>query len=131
MGKCLSRNIHSGKLSRGKLSEWETVVWEIVRWETVGWETVEWEIVSVGNCPSGKLSWNPLIQEDFDDLGRIDRHVERLVQLLKKTREIYYTLGAEQYRDIFNGEEIAASVNSEIEDYKEGKSQLQRAAHSQ
>ena len=95
MGKCLSRNIHSGKLSRGKLSEWETVVWEIVRWETVGWETVEWEIVSVGNCRVGNCHGTVcvMIKCDVEFLQtKLINHRHRFIPFSINCEGIYDTI---------------------------------------
>ena len=66
--------------------------------------------------------------EDFDDLTRIDSHIDCLKQLLKKTREIHRSLedalGLDEYSKIFDNDGTASSIKSEIVKFKESRSIL-------
>ena len=73
--------------------------------------------------------------DDFDDLSRIDDHIDSLIQLLKRTREIHRgledELGVDDYSQAFDSEETANCIKNEIKKFKGLKSSLKDADRSQ
>ena len=73
--------------------------------------------------------------EDFDDLSKIDDHIDNLLQLLKRSREIHRgledELGADEYSKAFDSEETANCIKNEIKRFKGLKSRLKDADRSQ